>query len=64
MTKQDVIDELAAFMVKNAADDYVKRQRLAAADRRRACIMGEFFGESYSEIAKKLIDIDKKYGLI
>lgn len=61
---ENFISEVAEFMAQNAMNDYNSRKNLAARKRRYACMDGERNGESYIEIAQKLVEIDKKHGII
>lgn len=61
---KNLIEEVAGFMAQNAMSDYNRRKDLAARERRFACMDGEMTGKSYLEIAQKIVEIDKKHGII
>ena len=61
---ENFISEVAEFMAFNAMRDYTRRKDLAARERRFVCMGGEKNGESYIEIAQKLVEIDIKHGII
>jgi hypothetical protein len=58
------VSEIAEFIAQNAMNDYKRRADSAAKERRFACMDGEIRGDSYIVIAKKLVEIDKKHGII